>query len=102
MTDAVLLPLVVAPAALWGWYVLAYLEPPFGISYLRDRLRRIWFFRSLFHCPWCCGIWLSAVGVTWLSLALSLDPWVSVVDVFASAGLVGLAGSMLPDTGEVT
>lgn len=96
--------LLVGAAVFWGWYVLVYLDPPL-VRWPRNWLRRVAFFDHLIACPFCCGFWLSLIGVVWFGFAnhySTRDWWTAPVEVLAAAGLVGLVANLIPDDGQTT
>ena len=106
MTLATLLAIVArAPAAFFIWWVLARTDTPF-LRWLQRPLRKRASTFKFISCPWCAGAWASLVvallGLATLDVAHGWQGAVAelIVRWFGTAGLVGLAGTLIPDDGE--
>lgn len=94
--------IIAALAAVWGWFVLNDPKAPRFIVWLGNTLRRLPKGEKLVGCPWCIGAWMAIIGVVWQEAFLGILSWNTPVHALAAAGLTGIIGGWIADSGEPT
>lgn len=82
-------------AAFWLWFSIA-VKPLPGLKWMTDLPGQ-----SFWRCPWCLGAWLALAVTLLLTWADNSFGWHTPFVWLAAASIVGVAGSFVPDDGEI-